>query len=201
MGAGCALADVESDEQKEMENAEKNSKQAVRDGGGSGDDSDGSVDDSDDDSGNNDQRKETKKKEKQELVFKAMKLESEKELLAEAPVLGVWVGDVDTQFESEDDCEVLVGDDDTKFGSKDVCDQENYQLRGEVQTGVKCKINDAAGDENAKVWMVWATWPPNCWRGGRPRVLQDNEMHRDAELAALGEKHVANLLRDQVGAG
>ena len=80
-------------------------------------------------------------------------------------------------------------------------ESQEEQLRGEVQTGVKCKTNEAAGNDNAKVWMVWATWPPNCWRGGRPCVLQDNEMHRDAELAASGEKHVANLLRDQVGAG
>ena len=101
-------------------------------------------------------------------------------------------------------------------------ESQEEQLRGEARMGVKYKTNGAAGSDNAKVWMVWATWPPNyeaagganakvwmvwatwppnCWRGGRPGVLQDNEMHRDAELAALGEKHVANLLRDQVGAG
>ena len=80
-------------------------------------------------------------------------------------------------------------------------ESQEEQLRGEARMGVKCKTNEAAGSDNAKVWMVWATWPPNGWSGGWPSVLQHNELGRGAELAALGEKHVANLLRDQVGAG
>ena len=227
---------------------------------------------------------------KRELVVKAMKLESESRLLAETPGMEVLVGDDDTQFGSEDDCDQedyqlvvneflkvmstgeagppgywydvvwdfdimtlqetlrLVGmgaspleavteallctpqhmrpveyqdperdmivkaiemvqakseaaDATARTMMNHETESQEEQLRGEVQTGVKCKTNEAAGNDNAKVWMVWATWPPNCWRGGRPCVLQDNEMHRDAELAASGEKHVANLLRDQVGAG
>ena len=297
VGAGCALASVESDEQKEMENVERNSKQAAKDG----DDSDGSDDsnddsgddsgdDSNDDSGNNDQSNETRKKEKRELVVKVMKLESESRLLAETPGMEVLVGDDDTQFGSEDDCDQedyqlvvneflkvmstgdagppgywydvvwdfdlmtlqetlrLVGmgaspleavteallctpqhmrpveyqDPERDMIVKAIemvqakseaanatartmvnheTESQEEQLRGEVQTGVKCKTNEAAESDNAQVWMVWATWPPNCWPGGRSCVLQHNELHRGTEHAALGEKHVANLLRDQVGVG